>query len=335
MQYVSTRGAAPTLGFADALLAGLARDGGLYVPLSVPHLPPDAIRALRGVPYPEAAARIMAPFVEKDFGSDEMKFAVRGRLCRFPSRRDRAAYANRRQPVHARTFPRTNAGVQGFRHAMAGTGDEPRFATARRPGDDHWSDLGRHRRCGDRGFRRAVPGRSVHPLSAGPGVGRAAPADDDGQSVQRPRARDRRLVRRLSAHRQGAVRRSRFSRRDASVGRQFHQLGADPGADRLLFRRRRCARRARAADILRRSDRQFRRRAGRLLRQAHGAADRAFDRRDQRERHSRAHAGHRTLCAKGGQGDPVAVDGHSGVLELRAPPVRGLRPRAEGKWSRR
>ncbi|HWY82627.1 MAG TPA: threonine synthase, partial [Roseiarcus sp.] len=73
MDYVSTRGAAPTLGFADALLAGLARDGGLYVPLSVPHLPPDAIRTLRGVPYPEAAARIMAPFVDEDFDADEMK----------------------------------------------------------------------------------------------------------------------------------------------------------------------------------------------------------------------------------------------------------------------
>ena len=73
MDYVSTRGAAPTLGFADALLAGLARDGGLYVPLSVPQWPPDAIRALRGVPYPEAAARIMAPFVGEDFDPDEMK----------------------------------------------------------------------------------------------------------------------------------------------------------------------------------------------------------------------------------------------------------------------
>ena len=73
MDYVSTRGAAPTLGFADALLAGLARDGGLYLPLSVPHLPPEAIRALRGVPYPEAAARIMAPFVGEDFNPDEMK----------------------------------------------------------------------------------------------------------------------------------------------------------------------------------------------------------------------------------------------------------------------
>jgi threonine synthase len=72
VHYISTRGAAPTLGFADALLAGLARDGGLYLPLSVPHLPPDAIRALRGVPYAEAAARIMAPFIGEDFDSDEM-----------------------------------------------------------------------------------------------------------------------------------------------------------------------------------------------------------------------------------------------------------------------
>ena len=73
MDYVSTRGAAPTLGFADALLAGLARDGGLYLPLSVPHLPPEAIRALRGVSYPEVAARIMAPFVDEDFDHAEMR----------------------------------------------------------------------------------------------------------------------------------------------------------------------------------------------------------------------------------------------------------------------
>jgi len=72
VHYVSTRGGAPSLGFADTLLAGLARDGGLYVPLPVPRLPPDAIRALRGVSYPEAAARIMAPFVGEDFSADEM-----------------------------------------------------------------------------------------------------------------------------------------------------------------------------------------------------------------------------------------------------------------------
>jgi threonine synthase len=73
VDYISTRGGALTLGFADALLAGLARDGGLYLPLSVPRLPPDAIRALRGLPYPEAAVLIMAPFVGEDFKPNEMK----------------------------------------------------------------------------------------------------------------------------------------------------------------------------------------------------------------------------------------------------------------------
>jgi threonine synthase len=73
VHYISTRGAAPTVGFADALLVGLARDGGLYLPLSVPLLPPDAIGALRGVHYAEAAGRIMAPFLDEDFASDEVK----------------------------------------------------------------------------------------------------------------------------------------------------------------------------------------------------------------------------------------------------------------------
>src|SRR5580704_7133663 len=73
VDYVSTRGAAPTLGFADALLAGLARDGGLYLPLSVPEWRPDAIRALRGIPYAEAATRVMRPFVDEDFGLADLE----------------------------------------------------------------------------------------------------------------------------------------------------------------------------------------------------------------------------------------------------------------------
>jgi threonine synthase len=73
VRYISTRGAAPALGFADALLAGLARDGGLYLPLSLPRWRPDAIRALRGLPYAEAAARIMTSFVGEDFGPAEIE----------------------------------------------------------------------------------------------------------------------------------------------------------------------------------------------------------------------------------------------------------------------
>ena len=73
MQYISTRGAAPSLGFADALLTGLARDGGLYAPSTLPLWRPDAIRALRGVGYAEAAVRVMTPFIGGDFGSDELR----------------------------------------------------------------------------------------------------------------------------------------------------------------------------------------------------------------------------------------------------------------------
>jgi len=93
VHYVSTRGAAPTHGFADALLAGLARDGGLYVPLSLPQASPDAIRALRGAPYPEAAARIMAPFIDDDFGPDEIKSLAAAAYTGF----DHAAVAPLRQ----------------------------------------------------------------------------------------------------------------------------------------------------------------------------------------------------------------------------------------------
>jgi threonine synthase len=62
--YVSTRGEARKLGFSDALLAGLARDGGLYVPDAMPQMGREAIAALAGAPYAEAATEIILPFVD-------------------------------------------------------------------------------------------------------------------------------------------------------------------------------------------------------------------------------------------------------------------------------
>ncbi|MEL6979807.1 MAG: threonine synthase [Pseudomonadota bacterium] len=63
MRYLSTRGDAPVLDFEGAMLAGLARDGGLYVPERWPSLPAEAIGALAGAPYEAAAAEILAPFL--------------------------------------------------------------------------------------------------------------------------------------------------------------------------------------------------------------------------------------------------------------------------------
>jgi threonine synthase len=62
MRYVSTRGSAPDKDFAGVLLAGLAEDGGLYVPEFWPSLSPDALRDLAGASYPELAAHILGLF---------------------------------------------------------------------------------------------------------------------------------------------------------------------------------------------------------------------------------------------------------------------------------
>ncbi len=63
MNYVSTRGTAPVVGFEEALLAGLARDGGLYVPEAWPVLPSDTIRSLQGASYETVALEVLRPFV--------------------------------------------------------------------------------------------------------------------------------------------------------------------------------------------------------------------------------------------------------------------------------
>jgi threonine synthase len=66
--YVSTRGEAPPLSFAEAMLAGLARDGGLYVPQSWPRIEPPAIVAFAGRPYAEVAVDVIRPFAEDSIG---------------------------------------------------------------------------------------------------------------------------------------------------------------------------------------------------------------------------------------------------------------------------
>lgn len=63
MRYISTRGSAPAHDFADVLLAGLAGDGGLFMPQTWPHFSPADFRSMRGLPYGELAARVMQPFV--------------------------------------------------------------------------------------------------------------------------------------------------------------------------------------------------------------------------------------------------------------------------------
>lgn len=76
MKYVSTRGEAPVLGFEDALLAGLASDGGLYVPEVWPTLTADTIRGFQGASYEDIAEAVMTPYVAGDIPADAFRSMI-------------------------------------------------------------------------------------------------------------------------------------------------------------------------------------------------------------------------------------------------------------------
>src|ERR1700739_3316324 len=77
MRYISTRGQAPARDVAAVVLAGLAEDGGLFMPETWPHFGPSDWRAMRGLPYAELAARVMQPFV-----GGSIPFDVLRTICR-------------------------------------------------------------------------------------------------------------------------------------------------------------------------------------------------------------------------------------------------------------
>ncbi|WP_299324136.1 threonine synthase [Parasphingopyxis sp.] len=73
MHYISTRGSAPALDFEGATLAGLASDGGLYMPESWPRFSREDIAALAGLSYAETAVRVLAPFVGNALSEAELR----------------------------------------------------------------------------------------------------------------------------------------------------------------------------------------------------------------------------------------------------------------------
>jgi len=73
MKYISTRGQAPALSFGDVLLAGLASDGGLYVPEQLPKYSTEEIASWASLSYQELAFKVMWPFVEGEIPAEEFK----------------------------------------------------------------------------------------------------------------------------------------------------------------------------------------------------------------------------------------------------------------------
>lgn len=76
INYISTRGGAPALDFEGVLLAGLAADGGLYVPEQLPTFSREEIQAMRGLDYPSLALEILKPFVEGSIDFSDLRLLI-------------------------------------------------------------------------------------------------------------------------------------------------------------------------------------------------------------------------------------------------------------------
>ncbi len=83
MQYISTRGETPPLGFCEAMLAGLARDGGLYVPQTYPALSHEEIAAFAGRPYADVGQVVIAPYLSGDINAPALSAILKGAYAGF------------------------------------------------------------------------------------------------------------------------------------------------------------------------------------------------------------------------------------------------------------
>jgi threonine synthase len=83
LNYISTRGEAPPLGFEDVVLAGLARDGGLYVPQAWPVLAPETIASFAGMPFADVAVEVIYPFTGGAISRDELRHMTTEAYSRF------------------------------------------------------------------------------------------------------------------------------------------------------------------------------------------------------------------------------------------------------------
>ena len=72
MHYVSTRNPDTRLSAAQAIVQGLSRDGGLFLPEEIPQIPLEEIKALSKLPYPERAAKIMKLYLD-EFTEEELR----------------------------------------------------------------------------------------------------------------------------------------------------------------------------------------------------------------------------------------------------------------------
>ena len=202
MQFVSTRGQAPAVSFSDAVLTGLAPDGGLYMPETWPQIDAAEIErfADSALRRDRRASSSQLPRAAR-FPADLREHHRRG-LRDLPPSLGVAARRDRPAPLRPRAVPRPDAELQGRRDAVPGAHDGRASSSQR---GKRATIVGAT--SGDTGSAaiEAFRGRDnidifiLHPK--GRTSEDAAPADDDGARRQRPQHRARGHLRRLPGHR--------------------------------------------------------------------------------------------------------------------------------------
>ena len=278
VRYLSTRDPRPqpcTFSFEDVLLAGLAEDGGLYVPDHLPALDAAALRGFAGLPYAELAAQVMALFAGEAFSAAELRPMAQAAYRGF----GHAAVAPLVQVdrglwllelFHGPTLAFKDLALQLvgqlFDAALARRREQVTIIGAT-SGDTGSAALAA---CRD---RAAIDIFMLYPHGRISEVQRRQMTTV--ASSECACDRDRGHLRRLPGPGQSAVRRRRAAPRSEPRRGQLDQLGANRRADGLLFCRGRGTGRAGACGVVQRADRQFRQRLCRARRPPDRIADRA------------------------------------------------------------
>ena len=313
MDYISTRGQAPALDFAGATLAGLASDGGLYVPREWPRFSADEIAAMAGLPYAQPAQRIMQPFVGDSIAPARLLELTTAAYGRFAHAAVTPLKQFDEQQWLLELFHGPTLAFKDVALQLLGLLFEEFLAR----GDQNLTIVGAT--SGDTGSAAidAVAGRAkvdifmLHPKGRVSDVQRRqmttvlAPnvhnialegtSFDDAQAMVKRMFNDPGMTGRFNI---GAVNSINWARLMAQVVYYFAaalQLGAPHG--------------------------QFRRCVCRIRRRANGPADRAADRGHQCERHPPPRAFQRRLFARHSKAHRRTEHGHSGVVEFRAAAV--------------
>jgi hypothetical protein len=319
MRYVSTRGEAPAIGFSDAVLAGLAPDGGLYIPQEWPRFTPEEIAAFAGKPYAEVAAAVIGKFAGDDVAHDDLLAMTQAAYATFthPSVTPiKELYPNLflLELFHGPTLAFKDVAMQILARL---------YDRALKAQDRHLTIVAAT--SGDTGgaaveaFRGASNARVMILFPEGrisdvqrrfmTTTGEANIANvavqgsfDDCQTIVKALFQDKVLRQAVDLSGVNSINWARIAAQAV-----YYFTSAVPHG------------------LLRGAHRQFRRRLRRLCRQADGTADQDHHSRHQRQRHRRAGPDQRPLRPGPGEADPEPGDGHPDRLQLRAPLFRGDR----------